>query len=114
MKNLAIICTALALSACTGSTIIRSSDPDARIYVNGEYVGTGEANYSDRKVSFSNNEVELRKPGCQAKVHSFRRNEEPEGGAIFTGILFTVPLLWVTEYKDERTYEYECHPENGG
>jgi hypothetical protein len=114
VKKLAIVCSALVLTACTGSTVIRSSDPDARIYVNGEYVGTGEANYSDRKVSFSNNEVELRKPGCQAKAHSFRRNEEPEGGAIFTGILFAVPLLWVTEYKDEHAYEYDCRPMNEG
>lgn len=53
MKKLAMLCSALALSACTGTTVIRSSDPDARIYVNGEYIGTGEATYSDRKVSFS-------------------------------------------------------------
>jgi len=102
------------LSACTGSTVIRSTDPDVRIYVNGEYIGTGEATYSDRKVSFSNNDVELRKPGCQTQAHSFRRNEEPEGGAIFTGILFTIPLLWVTEYKDEHAYEFDCVPKSEG
>ena len=114
MKKLAIVCSAFVLSACTGSTVVRSSDPDARIYVNGEYIGTGEANYSDRKVSFSKNDVLLRRPGCQGESFSFRRNEEPEGGAIFTGILFTVPLLWVTEYKDEHSYEYECIPESEG
>ena len=43
----------LLTTACTSSTVIRSSDPDARIYVNGEYIGTGRAYYSDQKVAFS-------------------------------------------------------------
>ena len=114
MKKLAVICSAFVLSACTGSTVIRSSDPDARIYVNGEYVGTGEANYSDRKVAFSKNNVVIRKPGCQEQSHSFRRNEDPDGGAIVGGILFTVPFLWVTEYKDQHAYEYDCVAESEG
>ena len=54
----------------------------------------------------------LRKSGCQEETFSFRRNEEPEAGAILTGILFTLPLLRVTQYKDEHAYEYDCQSDS--
>jgi len=103
-----ILLAALLASACTSSTVIRSSDPGSRIYVNGEYMGTGEAYYSDEKVAFSRNKVEIRKDGCRTDYHSFRRNEEADLGAIVGGIFLTVPFLWVTEYKPYRSYEYNC------
>lgn len=105
-----ILFVILLTSACSSTTTIRSSDPQARIYVNGEYVGTGEAVYTDRKVAFSNNDVIIRKDGCQPVNQSFRRNEKPDAGAIVGGILVTVPFLWVTEYKNEHAYEYDCVP----
>jgi hypothetical protein len=98
----------LLVSACSSTTLISSSDPDARIYVNGEYIGTGQATYTDKKVAFSNNDVTIRKPGCDPASYSFRRNEKPDGGAIVGGILVTIPFLWVTEYKKEHNYEYDC------
>lgn len=90
-----ILLAALLASACTSSTVIRSSDPESRIYVNGEYMGTGEAYYSDEKVAFSRNKVEIRKDGCRPEYHSFRRNEEADVGAIVSGIFLTFPFLWV-------------------
>ncbi len=110
MKIMSMTCLFLLLSACSSATVIRSSDPQARIYVNGEYIGTGEGTYADRKVAFSRNEVTIRKDGCESSSHHFRRNEDPDGTAIIGGLLFTVPFLWVTEYKDERAYEYDCRP----
>ena len=111
MRILLILCALLA-SACTSSTVIRSSDPDSRIYVNGEYLGTGSARYSDQKVAFSRNEVEIRKDGCRPETHSFRRSEEADVGAIIGGFLWTVPFLWVTEYKSRHAYEFHCDPTN--
>ncbi|MCG8415180.1 MAG: hypothetical protein MI746_13255 [Pseudomonadales bacterium] len=105
---------ALLASACTSSTVIRSSDPESRIYVNGEYMGTGEAFYSDEKVAFSRNKVEIRKDGCQSEYHSFRRNEEADVGAIVGGIFLTVPFLWVTEYKPYHSYEFQCQNNAAG
>ena len=99
---------AVLLAGCASSTVIRSSDPDARIYVNGEYVGTGKARYSDRKVSFAKNDVTLLKDGCEPMKYDFRRNEDPDIGAIVGGFFLTVPFLWTLEYKDERAYEYRC------
>jgi len=108
MKFFYLSFSLLLIGACSSSTVIKTSDPDARIYVNGEYVGTGQATYSDRKVAFSNNDVMIKKPGCDPASYSFRRSEKPDGGAIVGGILVAIPFLWVTEYKKERAYEYDC------
>ena len=110
--RLILILAVLLSTACTSSTVIRSSDPDARIYGNGEYMGTGRAHYSDEKGAFSRNDVEFRKDGCLSEHYSFRRNEEADMGAIIGGILFTVPYLWITEYKHNHAYEYDCEPAN--
>lgn len=109
MRTLAIL-AALLLSACSSTTIIKSSDPHSKIYVNGEYVGTGRAVYTDHKVSFSSNEVQIVRPGCMPEYHTFRRNEQADIGAIIGGFLLTVPFLWTTEYKPYRAYDYECKP----
>ncbi len=109
MRGLFLLVVLFA-SACTSSTVIRSSDPESRIYVNGEYMGTGEAFYSDEKVAFSRNKVEIRKDGCRSEYHSFRRNEEADVGAIVGGIFLTFPFLWVTEYKSSHNYDFQCQP----
>ncbi len=108
MKTVLSILSLLLISACSSSTLIKVSDPDARIYVNGEYIGVGQATYTDKKVAFSNNDVTIKKPGCDPVSYSFRRNEKPDGGAIVGGIFVTIPFLWVTEYKKEHNYEYDC------
>ena len=108
MRTPLIVLAAASLAACASSTTIRVSDPDARIYVNDEYVGTGKGHYRDRKVAFSRQEVTVRKDGCADQAFAFRRNEEPDVGAIIGGFFLTVPFLWLTEYKDERVYEYRC------
>ena len=112
MKKILSSFLLLILCACSSSTLIKSSDPDTRIYVNDEYIGTGEATYTDRKVAFSNNSVTFKKPGCEPVSYGFKRNEKPDGGAIVGGILVTIPFLWVTEYKKEHNYEYDC--DSGG
>ena len=109
MRNLLIL-SAMLVTACSSSKVIRSSDSDSRIYVNGEYMGTGHAHYTHQKVALSKNDVEIRKDGCAAENDSFRRSEEADVGAIVGGILWTVPLLWVTEYKPHHGYDFECVP----
>ncbi len=108
MKIILICLTTLFIGACSSATIITSSDPEARIYVNDEYIGVGKATYTDKKVAFSNNSITIKKPGCEPNHHSFRRNEKADGGAIIGGILVVIPFLWVTEYKKEHNYEYDC------
>ena len=113
MRNLLLL-SAMRVTACSSTAVIRSSDPDSRIYVNGEYMGTGHAHYTNQKVAFSKNDVEIRKDGCAAENTSFRRSQEADVGAIVGGIvggiLGTVPLLWVAEYKPHHGYDFECVP----
>lgn len=104
------IAVAATLGACSSETHIRVSDPDARIYVNGEYVGTGHGHYSDRKPAFTKQEVTLRKDGCAEQLYAFRRNERPDLGAIVGAYYLAVPVLWITQYKTRHAYEFECLP----
>ncbi len=109
MNRIIILLSAtLFVMSCSSSTVIRTTDPDARIYVDGEYLGNGEVYYTDQKVAFSKNDVMIRKEGCEAQYHDFRRSQEGDIGAIVGGIFFTVPFLWATEYKNYREYEYAC------
>lgn len=108
MKITTALATLIALSACSSGTTIRVSDPTARIYVNGEYVGTGYGRYSDRKPAFSQQEVTLRKDGCADQLHSFRRNERPDIGAIVSAYYLVLPIMWLTQYRQQRAYEFDC------
>jgi hypothetical protein len=107
MKRL-IGLAAAGLVACSSSTGIRVSDPDARIYINGEYVGTGKGHYSDRKPAFTKQQVTLRKEGCPDETYSFRRDERPAFGAIIGAYYLYLPILWLTRYKDHHVYEFHC------
>jgi hypothetical protein len=108
MKRLILLAALAALGACSSGTNIRVSDADARIYVNGEYVGTGIGYYSDRKPAFTKQEVTLRKDGCAEQRHTFRRNERPDLGAIVSAYYLAVPVLWITQYKNQHAYEFAC------
>jgi hypothetical protein len=108
MRLLIGIAVAVALAGCSSGTRILVSDPDARIFVNGEYVGTGKAYYSDRKPSFTRQEVTLRRDGCEDEAYSFRRNERPALGAIVSAYYLVLPAAWFLKYKDRHAYEFEC------
>ena len=108
MKRLIVLTCAAALGACSSGTHIRVSDNDARIYVNGDYVGTGDGYYSDRRPAFTTQRVTLRRDGCVEQSYAMRRNERPHYGAIISAAYLAVPILWVTKYKRQHDYEFEC------
>jgi hypothetical protein len=108
MNRLILLSCVAVLAACSSGTSIHVSDPDARIYVNGEYVGTGKGYYSDRKLMFTKREVTLRKDGCETQRYTFRRNERPDLGAIVGAYYLAVPVLWVAQYKGDHRYEFVC------
>ena len=112
MKRLILLATMATLVACSSGTSIRVSDPDAHIYVNGEYVGTGHGYYSDRKPAFTKQEVELRKDGCAEQRYTIRRNERPDLGAIVSAYYLVLPALWFTQYKNHHAYEFDCLQES--
>ena len=107
MKHL-ILCTAALLAACSSETTIRVSDPEARIYIDGEYQGMGKAHYSDRKLAFTRRDISVRKDGCEEQTYRIRRNERPDVGAIVMGYYLGLPMLWLAQYKDHHDYEFYC------
>lgn len=107
-RVICISAAAFLVGACSSSTSIRVSDPDARIFVNGEYVGTGKGYYEDRKPAFTRQEVSVRREGCKEQTYSLRRNERPDIGAIVSAYYLALPILWMTQYKHQHAYEFEC------
>ena len=107
MKHL-ILAAAALLAACSSSTMITVGDPDARIYIDGDYQGMGETHYSDRKLAFTTLDVSVRKDGCEEQTYRIRRNERPDYGAIVFGYYLAVPMLWLSQYKDHHEYPFYC------
>ncbi|HZF29034.1 MAG TPA: hypothetical protein VE907_07955 [Gammaproteobacteria bacterium] len=110
MRRLIFAACTAALGACSSGTSIHVSDPDARIFVNGEYVGTGHGYYSDRKPAFTKQDVTIRKAGCAEQSYVMRRNERPDLGAIISAYYLALPVLWLTQYKNQHAYEFDCEP----
>jgi hypothetical protein len=102
------VCVLVQIVACSSTTRIQATNPNAKIYVNGEYLGQGSGSHTDTRIVGARNEVRLESNGCKPQVESFSRNEELSVGALIGGIFLLVPFLWIMEYKPSRTYEYTC------
>lgn len=114
MKNIFSLALAGLVStsviACSSTTMIRTTDSQAKIYVDGEYKGKGQVSHTDTKIIGSTTSVRIEKPGCESMHYTFARNEEFDAGACAGGVFVLVPFLWIQKYKPERTYEFECTP----
>ncbi len=111
MKKLTSLAICLALlGSCSSTTVISSSDKEAKIYVNGEFVGTGSASYTDTRIVGSTNMVSLKKKGCEDVGYTFQRNEEFDAGACAGGVFTLIPFLWIMRYKPTHNYDFECKP----
>jgi hypothetical protein len=85
--------------------MIQSNPSGAKVYLNGEAVGTTPYTHQDTKTSGSTTTVKLEKEGYEPLNTSFTRNEEVDAGAIIGGIFFLVPFFWTMRYKPMHTYE---------
>ena len=106
--NLLLVGMFLLTVSCSSTTKISSSDREARIYVNGEYLGNGSAVYSDQKIVGSTNTVTIKKKGCRDNNYTFARSEELDVGACIGGVLAFAPFLWIMKYKPIHSYDFEC------
>ena len=110
MRNhLRFIAGALAvttlLSSCASSTMLQSTPPGARVYLNGEPVGVTPYQHRDTKIVGSTTDVRLEKEGYETVNTSFSRDEEADAGAIIGGIFLFFPFLWTMKYKPVHSYE---------
>jgi hypothetical protein len=100
-----LLAAVMILPSCSSTTLIQSNPAGAKLYLNGEPMGTTPYSYSDTKIFGSTNVVKLEKEGYEALNTTFSRDEEVDAGAIIGGFFFLVPFLWAMKYKPVRTYE---------
>lgn len=93
------------MASCSSSTMIQSTPDNAKLYLNGESVGSTPYRHTDKSIVGSTNEVRLEKEGYETFITSFSRDEEVDVGAIIGGIFFLFPFLWTMKYKPTHTYE---------
>jgi len=105
-KILSVVLALMILfSSCASSTMIQSVPPQAKLYIDGEPVGTTPYQHRDTKIVGSTTTVRLEKEGYQPYYTSFSRDEEVDVGAIIGGVFFWFPFLWTMKYKPTHTYE---------
>jgi len=85
--------------------MINSSPAGAKVYINGESVGTTPYLYTDTKILGSVINIDLVKEGYEPLYTSFTRSEQVNAGAIVGGLFFLFPFLWTMEYKPTHNYE---------
>jgi len=93
------------MSSCASTTMIQSVPSGAKIYLNGEPVGTTPYSHRDTKIVGTTTAVKLEMEGYETFHSSFTRDEEVDVGAIVGGVFVLVPFLWTMKYKPFRTYE---------
>lgn len=109
LKSLAASLSLLVfIVSCSSSTLVSSTDRDAKIFIDGEYRGTGSVQHEDKKIVGSTTYVTLKKEGCRPQEFRFSRSEEFAVGPCIGGVFVLVPFLWVMEYKPNHTYEFQC------
>ena len=100
--------TALFWGACSSTTMVQTTDPTVKIYIDDEFKGTGSASHTDTKIIGSTTFVKLKKEGCETQSYTFSRNEEFDAGACAGGVFFLVPFLWIQKYRPIHSYEFSC------
>lgn len=95
----------ILLASCSSKTLIQSNPSGAKVYLNGEAVGTTPYAHEDSKIVGSTTIVKLEKEGYETFNTSFARNEKADAGAIIGGVFVLIPFLWTMKYKPERSYD---------
>ena len=104
LKPIALfLASAILFASCASTTLIQSNPSDAKLYLNGEYVGKTPYAHRDTKIVGSTTFIKLEKEGYNPLNASFSRGEELDVGALIGGIFVLVPFLWIMKYKAFRT-----------
>lgn len=100
-----ILAGSIFLTSCASTTMIQSTPVGAKVYLNGENVGTTPYEHRDTKIVGSTTTVKLQKEGYEDLITSFSRNEQADVGAIVGGVFLLFPFLWTMKYKPHHNYE---------
>lgn len=95
----------ILLSSCASTTMIQSNPSGAKIYIDGQPVGTTPYSHTDTKIVGSVTIVKLEKEGYDPLITDFSRNEQVDVGAIIAGCFVYIPFLWTMKYNPTHFYE---------
>lgn len=101
----------ILISSCASTTLIQSTPSGAKVYLNGEPVGTTPYSHRDTKIVGTTTSVKLEKDGYESLNSSFSRDEEVDVGAVVGGFFVWIPFLWTMKYKP--THSYDLTPISG-
>lgn len=106
-KSFAVVTAAAILfSSCSSHTLITTTPVEgAKVYLNGELVGTTPYDHTDTRIVGSSTNIRLVKEGYETINTTMTRDEEADVGAIIGGCFFLVPFLWTLKYKPMHVYE---------
>ncbi len=96
---------AVLFASCSSSTLIETNPVGAKLYLDGEPVGTTPYTHSDTKIVGSSTNIRLEKAGYEPLNVAMSRNEQVDVGAIIGGLFVWVPFLWIMKYKPVHRYE---------
>ena len=106
-KKVIVLLTAfLFLFGCSSTTIIKSSPPGAKLYLDGNYKGVTPCTHSDKALMGMSKIVLMKKEGYKGFTGIIKK-EEAQLGPIIAGFFIIVPWLWALGYPDEYTFEME-------
>ncbi|WP_160070055.1 PEGA domain-containing protein [Sphingobacterium bovisgrunnientis] len=97
--------SALLFASCASTTLINTTPAGAKVYLDGEAVGTTPYSHKDTKIVGTTTTIKLEKEGFEPFTTTFSRSEQADVGAIVGGVFFLFPFLWTMKYKPSRTYE---------
>jgi hypothetical protein len=95
----------LLFASCASTTLINTTPAGAKVYLDGEAVGTTPYSHKDTKIVGTTTTIKLEKEGFEPFTTTFSRSEQADVGAIVGGVFFLFPFLWTMKYKPSRTYE---------
>lgn len=95
----------LLATSCASSTMITTVPGNAKIYINGEYVGQTPYKHKDSKIVGSSNTIRVEKEGYETYNDTFSKDEKVAVGPLIGGIFLLVPFLWVMKYEKGRIYD---------
>jgi hypothetical protein len=100
-----LLAVTFLFTSCASKTVIDSTPSSARIYIDGQRVGTTPYIHRDSKISGSFTAVKLELEGFETLNTDITKNEQINVGAIIGGCFVLVPFFWGMKYYPTHNYE---------
>jgi hypothetical protein len=100
-----LLISCILFVSCSSTTLLTSSPSGAKVYMDGESVGTTPYSHSDTKIVGTTTSLKLVKEGYEPINTVLTRNEKVNVGAIIGGCFFVFPFLWTMNYNPTHNYE---------